>query len=257
MDLAYSLSGMTWGCVAAAMHRGIGEKEQGMRKMWICVGLSLVLGLVGFVGLAEPAAEDWATASATAARGLAETYVEGMMRTMVVLAATAPVKAGYWDGMFSLLDTFQGASLPMATWFVLPDGSYHTVSGGKSSANLSDRTNFPVVMSGQIATGYVVVSRSTGRVSMVTAVPVSDGGEVVGALGTSLFLDAFSVALAEDLALPNGYAFFAATADGTIAMHADPEKINEAVSEAGVAADGAEGVDSTLLGWSFVVGPVE
>jgi len=144
-----------------------------MKKTWIWLGIAFVLVAVPLACCAdsEPTMTDCAEVAVSAAIGLAETYVEGLIQTMVVLAATAQVKGAYWDGMFGLLETFQEASLPMATWFVLPDGSYHTVNGGQASANLSDRAYFPIVMSGQIATGYLVVSRSTGRVSMVTAVP--------------------------------------------------------------------------------------
>jgi hypothetical protein len=235
------------------------RKELRMRRMRIWVGVALLIAAVPFASVAqtEPTLDDCAVVGASAAAGLAETYVEGLIRTMVVLAATAPVKAAYWDGMFSLLETFQGASLPMATWFVLPDGSYHTVDKGKSSANLSDREYFPVVMSGQIATGYLVVSRSTGRVSMVTAVPVVSDGEVIGALGVSLFMDTFSAVIAEDLALPEGVLFYAATADGTIAMHSDVDLLQANVAAAGVIAEATAISTTTLLGWTFGVGPAE
>ncbi len=230
-----------------------------MRKMKVWLAVALLLGAAALAcgAQAEPTLDDCAVVGVSAAVGLAEMYVEGLIRTMVVLSATAPVKAAYWDGMFSLLETFQNASLPMATWFVLPDGSYHTVSGGKSSANLSDRAYFPVVMSGQIATGYLVVSRSTGRVSMVTAVPVSSEGEVVGALGVSLFLDNFSAVIAEDLALPEGVEFYAATADGTIGLHSNTDLLQSDVSVAGVIAEDTATLVSSLLGWTFGVGPVE
>ena len=230
-----------------------------MRRMRIWVSVSLLLIAVASAGAAqaEPTLDDCAVVGASAAAGLADTYVEGLIRTMVVLAATAPVKAAYWDGMFSLLETFQGASLPMATWFVLPDGSYHTVDGGKSSANLSDRAYFPIVMSGQIATGYLVVSRSTGRVSMVTAVPVISDGEIVGALGVSLFMDTFSAVIAEDLSLPEGVLFYVATEDGTIALHSDVDLLQAGVSAAGVIAEDTATVTSALLGWTFGVGPAE
>ena len=226
-------------------------------RIWVCAALLLVAVPLVVGAQAEPTLDDCAVVGASAAAGLADTYVEGLIRTMVVLAATAPVKAAYWDGMFSLLETFQGASLPMATWFVLPDGSYHTVDGGKSSANLSDREYFPVVMSGQIATGYLVVSRSTGRVSMVNAVPVVSDGEVVGALGVSLFLDTFSAVIVEDLALPEGILFYAATEDGTIALHSTVELLRSGVAAAGVIAEDTATVTSSLLGWTFGVGPAE
>ena len=230
-----------------------------MRNALIGIGIVLVLVVSPVAGCAqaEPTMADCAEVAVSAAVGLAETYVEGLIRTMVVLAATAPVKAGYWDGMFSLLETFQEASLPMATWFALPDGSYYTVDQGQASANLSDREYFPVVMSGQIATGYLVVSRSTGRVSMVSAVPVTLDGQVIGALGVSLFLDSFSRVIAEDLSLPEGVIFYAATPDGQIALHSDPDLLQEDVSDAGVIAEEVATTVSTLFGWTFGVGPAE
>ena len=230
-----------------------------MRRMSIWIGIVLVAVPLVCCGQPGPRLDDCAVVAVSAAVGLAETYVEGLIRTMVVLAATAPVKAGYWDGMFNLLETFQEASLPMATWFVLPDGSYYTVDVGLASANLSDRDYFPVVMSGRIATGYFVVSRSTGRVSMVTAVPVTSDGEIVGALGVSLFLDSFSRAIAEDLALPDGdlFYFYAATPDGQIALHSDPDLLQADVSEAGVVVEDTATLVSPLLGWTFGVGPAE
>ncbi len=228
-----------------------------MKRMSIWLGIVLVAVPLVCLGQPEPTMDDCAAVGVSAAVGLAETYVEGLIRTMVVLAATAPVKAGYWDGMFHLLETFQEASLPMATWFVLPDGSYYTVDVGRASANLSDRDYFPVVMSGQIATGYFVVSRSTGRVSVVTAVPVTSDSENVGALGVSLFLDSFSRVIAEDLTLPDGVLFYAATPDGQIALHSDPNLLQADVSEAGVIAEETATLVSPLLGWTFGVGPAD
>ena len=230
-----------------------------MKKTWIWFGIVLVLVAIPFVSCAgsEPTMTDCAEVGVSAAIGLAETYVEGLIRTMVVLAATTPVKAAYWDGMFNLLETFQEASLPMATWFVLPDGSYYTVDGGQASANLSDRAYFPIVMSGRIATGYLVVSRSTGRVSMVTAVPVALDGQMVGALGVSLFLDSFSLVIAEDLALPDGVIFYAVTPEGQIALHSDPALLQADVSEAGVIVEDTATAVSRLLGWTFGVGPAD
>ena len=228
-----------------------------MRKVPIWLGIVLIVVSLACCGQPEPTTDDWTVVAVSAAVGLAETYVEGLIRTMVVLTATAPVKAGTWDGMFNLLETFEEASLPMATWFLLPDGSYYTVDAGLASANLSDRDYFPVVMSGRIATGYFVVSRSTGRVSMVTAVPVTSDGEIVGALGVSLFLDSFSRVIAEDLALPDGVLFHAATPDGQIALHSDPDLLQADVSEAGTVAEDTATLVSPLLRWTFGVGPAD
>ena len=230
-----------------------------MRRLSIWIGIVILLIAVPLAGCAdsEPTMTDCAEVAVSAAVGLAETYVEGLIRTMIVLAATTPVQAGHWDGMYDLLEAFQEASLPMATWFAMPDGSYHTVDAGKSSANLLDRDYFPVVMSGRIATGYVVVSRSTGKVSMVTAAPVTSSGHVVGALGVSLFLDTFSAVIAEDLALPEGVVFYAATPDGRIALHSDSALLRADVAEAGTVEEDTATAISELLGWTFGVGPVE
>lgn len=230
-----------------------------MGKTWIWLGIVLALIAVPLAGhaQAEPTMDDCAEVAASAAIGLAETYVEGLIRTMVVLAATAPVQAADWDGMLSILQTFQAASLPMATWFMLPDGSYHAVDGGQASANLSDRAYFPTVMSGQIATGYFVVSRSAGKASMVTAVPVASAGQIIGALGVSLFLDSLSLVIAERLALPDGIIFYAATPDGQIALHSDPALLRADASEVGAVVDETATAVSRLLGWRFGVGPAD
>jgi hypothetical protein len=230
-----------------------------MRTTSIWLGIVLALAAVPLAGgaQAEPTLDDCAEVAVSAAIGLAETYVEGLIRTMVVLAATAPVQAADWDGMFTLLETFQAASLPMATWFMLPNGLYYTVDGGAASANLSDRAYFPVVMSGGIATGHLVVCRSAGKASMVTAVPVTSDGQVVGALGVSLFLDSFSLVVAEDLALPDGVVFYAVTPDGQIALHSDPVLLQANVSEAGVIVEDTATAVSRLLGWTFGVGPAD
>ena len=92
---------------------------------------------------------------------------------------------------------------------------------------------------------------------MVTAVPVTLDGQVVGALGVSLFLDSFSRVIAEDLALPDGIIFYAATPDGQIALHSKPELLQADVSEAGVIADDTATAVSGLLGWTFGVGPAD
>jgi len=230
-----------------------------MKKMWAvwAVGLAFAALPSAVWAIPDSTLDDCAELVAGAAVGLAETYVEGLIRAMVVLAATDLVQTGDWDGMHDLLEVFEEASLPMATWFARPDGSYFTVDAGRASANLLDRDYFPVVMSGRIATGYVLVSRSTGRVSAVTAVPVTADGTIVGALGVSLFLDAFSLAIAEDLALPDGVAFYAATEDGRIALHSDPNRLLADVSEAGVLVEDTATAESPLLGWMFGVGPTE
>ncbi len=229
-----------------------------MRKRWMRVGIVVAVFLVTLIGpAAEAEVESCTRMTLSAVRGLAETYAEGLIRTMVVLATTAPVRAASWDGMDGLLAAFEEASLPMATWFALPDGSYYTVDGGLASANLSDRDYFPRVLSGRISAGSVVISRSTGRASTVIAVPVSDHGQVVGVLGVSVFLDTWSQAIGEELDLPEGTVFYAAASDGRLALHSEPSRLLASVSAAGTVPGETVETTSELFGWVFGVGTEE
>ncbi|UCF10110.1 MAG: hypothetical protein JSW65_00010 [Candidatus Bipolaricaulota bacterium] len=222
-------------------------------KTW-SYGLSVLVALLA-VGLpAASATVDLdAAVGATAAAGLFDTYVEGLLRTMTVLALTDEARSADWETIFPLLQAFQDTSLPMATWFLEPDGGYYTVSGGRSSANLSDRAYFPVVMGGEIASGYLVVSRSTGRKSMVAVVPVLVEETVVGGLGVSVFLDTLSEAIGDDLDLPEGLAFLALTPEDEIALHSDTDLLLLGSGEADVSFDDGASAVSDLLGWTFWV----
>ena len=175
---------------------------------------------------------------------LTDARVGGLVSAMELMALSTEVRSTDWDTMLPMLAQFQESAPPLAAWFVLPDGSYHTVSGGAASANLSDRPYFPRVMAGEVVVGDLVVSRSTGRKSMIAVVPVLDGGDVVGALGISLFLAELSQAVSADL---GGVEFAAITADGVYGMHLDEERIAEPAAD-------AEGTTSPLLGWVFVAG---
>ena len=221
------------------------------RRWWF--GLAgMLLAAISLGGSALPV-QVGSEVAASAAAGLFDTYVAGLIRTMDVLALTEELRSGDWEWMTSLLEAFQEESLPMATWFVEPDGGYSTVDGGRASANLADRPYFPIVMSGETAKGFLVVSRSTGRQSMVLAVPVLRDGEVIGALGVSVFLDSLSEAIAEDLSLPSDLAFVALTADREIALHSDPSLLLLTADEAAVSFEDAASQTSSLLDWTFWV----
>jgi hypothetical protein len=217
--------------------------------------LAGILMIVVGIGVAAQPAQIGFDVAASAAAGLFDTYLGGLIRTMSVLAIAGEVRTGDWVSMRPLLVAFQEGSLPMATWFAEPDGGYYTVDAGRSSANLSDRPYFPIVLSGEVAKGFLVVSRSTGRQSMVVAVPVFDGGQVIGVLGVSVFLDTLSEAIAEDLALPSDLAFVALTADDEIALHSDPDLLLLGADEAAVRSDDATPRMSELLDWTFWVSP--
>jgi hypothetical protein len=182
---------------------------------------------------------------------LADSHIASYVNSMEALAMTQEVQSGDWDEMVSLLAMVEQAQVQGTMWFVLPDGSYFTVEMGKTNLNLSDRAYFPRLMAGNNVLGDLVISKSTGKKSLIAAVPVKREGEVIGGLGTSIFLDGLSTTLAEELQLPDDMVFYATTTDNKEALHSDTELIlaenpdlpKHVVSET-----------SPLTGWRFALG---
>jgi hypothetical protein len=182
---------------------------------------------------------------------LADTHISSYSNVLEALVMTQEVQSGDWEEMVGLLAKIQQAQVPSTLWFVLPDGSYYTVDLGKTDQNLSNRTYFPGLMAGNNVLGDLVVSKSTGKKSIIVASPVIREGEVIGGLGASIFLDNLSGAIGEDLALPDDMVFYATTADGEVVLHSDTQLIFEA------SPDLAKNVvyeTSPLTGWRFALG---
>ncbi len=59
--------------------------------------------------------------------------------------------------------------------YVEPDGGYYTVQRDWTGLNLSDRGYFSALLMGGEVLGYQVLSRSTGKRSVVFATPVRKG----------------------------------------------------------------------------------
>jgi hypothetical protein len=222
----------------------------GKARLWfvICAILARVAVSGGAEGDSGPLIR--AEVGVSAAVALAEARIDGLLSCMQVLAPTDEVTSGEWDVMKDILSLFQETSVPLVAWFVLPDGSYYTVTAGRASANLSDRAYFPKVMAGEIAVGYVVVSRSTGRAATVVGVPVVRDGEVIGALGASVFLVELAEIIAADLGGPDDITFYAVGPDSEVTLHSDTDLIMEV---AGVPEEDAVSKDSSLLGWTFTL----
>lgn len=225
-----------------------------MNKAGVLAGvcLALCLAMAGCGGCDGPAAGLDAEVGASAAVALTEADIEGVVGCMDVMALTDEVRSAEWDDMVGLLTEFEGTKVPLVAWFALPDGSYYTVDAGKVSANLSDRAYFPRVMAGETVIGDLVVSKSTGRKAMVAVVPVRDNGDVVGALGVSVYLDELSQLVAGGLDLPEDAVLYAVNGDGAIALHTDTGLIMENTSALGECA-GAVSSESSLLGWTFTL----
>jgi methyl-accepting chemotaxis protein len=108
-------------------------------------------------------------------------------------------------------------------------------------------------MDGETVIGDLIVSKSTGRESIVATVPVENNGDVIGALGTSIYLDDLSQSIVTDLGLSDDMVFFAVNSDDVIALHSDADMIMENVSEQPDLSNSKSAI-SSLLGWTFYLG---
>lgn len=167
------------------------------------------------------AAYDQALLSAVVS--LADAHLSQTRQTLEILARTADVQSGDWKRMGRLVSASVPPVLPQVLWFALPDGTYYTSSGGLTDQKLSDREYFPKLIAGEPVCGDLVVSKSTGKKSVILAVPVIHDARVVGGLGASIFVDDLSQVLNERLKLPPGSLFYALTTNGVTAFHIDPK----------------------------------
>jgi hypothetical protein len=142
-------------------------------------------------------------------------------RIIKTLAHLPQIKQGEWEGIKTTLAVFQESwGNAGMYWFALPDGRYYTVEKGLTDQNLKDRPYFPELLAGKAVVGALVVSKSTGKKSSVTAIPVQDDkNRMVGALGVTLFLEKLDSALASALPLPEGVLFYALGKNGITALH--------------------------------------
>jgi C4-dicarboxylate-specific signal transduction histidine kinase len=101
----------------------------------------------------------------------------------------------------------------------LSGSSFPTVYTILMNLKLRDRSYFPDIMAGKKVVGSLVVSKSTGRRSAVIAIPLKQGGKVVGAVGASLFLDKLSDQIVSALSLRKDAVFFALAPNGLTTLH--------------------------------------
>ncbi|MFC1981701.1 cache domain-containing protein, partial [Chloroflexota bacterium] len=182
---------------------------------------------------------------------LTDSHIENCVNTLEVLVTTEEVKSGDWEIMLPLLTKADEVMAPGPKWFGLPDGSYYVVGMGKTDKNIADRVYFPVVMSGSNTYGELVVSRSTGEKVLVVAVPIIKEGEVVGALGISVFLEDLSNIISEQLKLSDDIVFYAVTAENQVALHTDTEMILEDKPES---PENSVSLTAPFTGWCITLG---
>lgn len=196
-----------------------------MSKNILLQALAFFLLILPGPGFAQSTREADTQSLLSAFASYTDLRISSVQQSVEILAATSEVKSGRWENMKGLLSGYQqsdGGGL--IAWYARPDGRYYTVEKGLMDVTLNDRSYFPELMSGKKVIGALVVSKSTGQRSAVIAVPVMDGGKVVGAIGTSVFLDKLSERIASVLSLRQEASFFSLAPSGLTTLHKKTER---------------------------------
>jgi hypothetical protein len=222
-----------------------------MKKWVIILGLCLVL-VFSVVGCSSGNSDRTDLKMGVAAlTALAEAHITDYVELLQELATRVEVQSADWPKMRDLLARQSQSRIAASVYFILPDGSGYIPAQEKAVNNLSDRDYFSKVMAGNTVVGTLVVGRVSSANSYVVAVPIKRDGKVVGALGTTPYLDKMSQTLSQDLGIDSSRVFYALDSSGTVALSSDTAQI---MAEKPVLSDNVEWKTSSLTGWRFALG---
>ncbi len=159
-----------------------------------------------------------ARAAAGASATIIERYLQHALTSLRLIAATPTTRSGIWPEIRPALQTLCNA-IPGAALFIQPDGGYYNVEQGYTGLNLSDRDYFEPLFNGEEIHGSLIYSRSTGKKSVLLAVPSMENGEVTGAVALSIFLDDFQELISDALDLPPEYLWYVLNEEGNTVLH--------------------------------------
>lgn len=153
-------------------------------------------------------------------RSTVEARLEGVLIGTRLLAAQDAARSGEWSAIRGALAAL-AANVPeqAAVWFAQPDGNYYTVEKGSAGDSLRDRDYFPELLAGRDVIGALVVSKSTGKRSLIVASPVLADDKVTGAVGVSLDASKLSTSIGEAIRFPPDVIYYALDARGQTAVH--------------------------------------
>lgn len=201
----------------------------------VAVAVAWVSNLPG-VAAAEPEFTLDARITLEAFRATIDARLQGVLTATRLLAATEEARSGDWARIRGPLGAL-ATNLPeaAAVWYAKPDGSLFTVEKDATGETLRDRAYFPSLRAGQDVVGSLVISKSTGRRSVIVASPVITDGEMAGAVGVSL--DAILLAASIDRAIrfPPDVVFYTLDDRGQTALHRAGELIFVFPSDVGSA----------------------
>jgi len=226
---------------AADVRRG--EDEAGpMRQRigFIVIAAMLALGLAPLAASSQPAPPIEqgfsldARVALNAYQALVEQELAGELVGLKVLAATEEARSGRWARIKGPLTAYsKGEPDAAAVFFARPDGSYFSVEKGLTGESLRDRDYFPGLMAGHDVEGVLVVSKSTGKKSVIVATPIWANGRVIGAFGVSTSVEKLAAQVDRQLGLPKDVVFYALDGQGRTALHRDSTLMFEFPSEMG------------------------
>jgi len=157
---------------------------------------------------------------------LCDELVSARVAGLSLLAESREVRSGRWEWMRPTLTAFAAQGVPALVWYARPDGSYYSVEKGLTDQNLKDRAYFQKLLGGVTTpVQELVVGKSTGKQSLVVAVPVLVRNKLVGVLGASIYLEALSERLATALGNSPRLIFFALAPDGRTAFHCQRQRL--------------------------------
>lgn len=157
---------------------------------------------------------------------LCDELVSARVAGLSLLAETREVQSGRWEWMRPALTALAAQGVPAVIWYARPDGAYYTVEKGLTDQNLKDRAYFQKLLGGVTTPEQeLIISKSTGKQSLVVAVPVLVRGKLAGILGASIYLEAVSERLTTALVGCPRMIFFALAPDGRTAFHCQRQRL--------------------------------
>jgi methyl-accepting chemotaxis protein len=160
-------------------------------------------------------------------QGLVEEHLSGVLHSIRAVAMSSEAKSANWERTKPMLDRLsKDLETDAAVWYAMPDGTYFSTDAeGLTEKNLSDRSYFPRLMTGQDVEGDLVLSKSTGHRSVIVATPVMANGKVVAAIGVSLRLRLLSQLVEKHTQLPANMYFYSMNADALISTHRNIDRM--------------------------------
>lgn len=150
-------------------------------------------------------------------------WLETRKAEITMLAVAPVVQSGNQEAILPfLVNAVKVNNAYDSIGYITPTGAYFNSSGATGS--LADRDYFQRAMKGEASVSDPLISRSTGRLVTVVAVPVQVDGKVTGVLYGAVDMAGLDKNVLEVKAGQTGYAYVLQK-DGLIIIHPDKEKV--------------------------------